>query len=101
MAGERRQDIAKRAFNWTPRERSPSASTVGGDLGERLLAQRFPVFADTGEDGGSTPPAPTTQALTSANAGQVGARGRFSGPRSAEGTVDGRVVDETTYLLTN
>jgi hypothetical protein len=34
----------KRAFNWTSRERFPSASTVGADLGERLLAQRFPVF---------------------------------------------------------
>jgi hypothetical protein len=30
------------AFNWTSRERFPFASTVGGDLGERLLAQRFP-----------------------------------------------------------
>ena len=54
------------------------------------------VGSDTEEDGGSTPPAPTTQALTSANAGQVGARGRFSGPRAAEGTIDGCVVDETT-----
>jgi hypothetical protein len=34
----------KRAFNWTRRERFPSASTVGGDLGERPVAQRFPVF---------------------------------------------------------
>jgi hypothetical protein len=34
----------KRAFNWTSRERFPSTSTVGGDLGERLLAQRFPGF---------------------------------------------------------
>ncbi len=29
------------------RERFPSRSTVGGDLGERRVAQRFPVFADT------------------------------------------------------
>ena len=28
---------------------SPSASTVGADLGERLLAQRFRGFADTEE----------------------------------------------------
>jgi hypothetical protein len=34
----------KRAFPWTSSERFPSPSTVGGDLGERLLAQRFPVF---------------------------------------------------------
>ena len=49
----------KRAFNWTSRERFPWASTVGGDLGERLLAQRFPVFADTEEVTGSNPVAPT------------------------------------------
>ena len=35
--------VAKRAFPWTPRERFPSGSTVGADLGERLLAQRFPT----------------------------------------------------------
>jgi len=33
----------KRAFNWTSGERFPSASTVERDLGERRLAQRFPV----------------------------------------------------------
>jgi hypothetical protein len=33
-----------RAFNWTSRERFPSASTVGRNLGERLRAQRFPGF---------------------------------------------------------
>ena len=37
------QEVGKRAFPWTPTERFPSASTVSGDLGERLLAQRFPV----------------------------------------------------------
>jgi hypothetical protein len=37
----------------------PSASTVRGDLGERLLAQRFPGFADTEEVTGSNPVAPT------------------------------------------
>jgi hypothetical protein len=36
--------VAKRAFPWTSGERFPFASTVGGDLGERLLAQRFPVL---------------------------------------------------------
>jgi hypothetical protein len=40
---ECRQEVRKRAFPWTPRERFPSASTVSGDLGERRLAQRFPV----------------------------------------------------------
>jgi hypothetical protein len=54
----------KRAFPWTPTERFPSASTVGGDLGERRRAQRFPGFADTEEDGDSTPPAPTVVTLT-------------------------------------
>jgi hypothetical protein len=44
MVTERRQEVGKRAFPLTSRERFPSASTVGGDLGERLLAQRFPVF---------------------------------------------------------
>ena len=34
----------KRAFPLTSRERFPSGSTVGGDLGERHIAQRFPVF---------------------------------------------------------
>jgi hypothetical protein len=33
------------------------------DLGKRRVAQRFPVFADTEEVTGSTPPAPTTPAL--------------------------------------
>jgi hypothetical protein len=37
-----------------------SAPTVGRDLGKRAAAQRFRWFADTEEDGGSTPPAPTT-----------------------------------------
>src|SRR5215211_4925370 len=32
----------KRALNWASRERFPSASTVGPDLGERRLAQQFP-----------------------------------------------------------
>ena len=31
-------------FNWTPRERFPMTSTVGPDLGERRVAQRFPGF---------------------------------------------------------
>jgi hypothetical protein len=48
--------LVKRAF--------PFASTVRPDLGERPVAQRFPVFADTEEDGGSTPPAPTTPAMS-------------------------------------
>jgi hypothetical protein len=34
----------KGAFPLTSTERFPSASTVGGDLGERLVAQRFPPF---------------------------------------------------------
>jgi hypothetical protein len=50
----------------TSRERFPSVSTVGGDLGERRLAQRFPVFADTEGVTGSNPVAPTTSALTRA-----------------------------------
>jgi hypothetical protein len=58
----------KIAFNWTSGERFPCASTVGGDLGERLLAQRFPVFADTEGVTGSNPVAPTIKGLTSANA---------------------------------
>jgi hypothetical protein len=44
MAIERRQEVVKRAFNWTPRERFPSASTVRRDLRERRRAQRFPGF---------------------------------------------------------
>jgi hypothetical protein len=51
---------ARRALNFT--------STVGGDLGERRVAQRFPVFADTEEVTGSNPVAPTNSPLTSANA---------------------------------
>jgi hypothetical protein len=43
----------------TSSERFPSGSTVGGDLRERLLAQRFPVFAVTEEVTGSNPVAPT------------------------------------------
>src|SRR6266487_3922852 len=39
----------KRAFNWTSRERFPSASTVGADLGEQHVAQRSRGFADTEE----------------------------------------------------
>jgi hypothetical protein len=42
--------------------------TVEHDLREWSSAQRFPAFADTEEDGGSTPPAPTRPWLTSANA---------------------------------
>jgi len=41
---QRQRRNAERAFNWTSRERFPSASTVWRDLGERLLAQRFPGF---------------------------------------------------------
>jgi hypothetical protein len=55
---------SRRAFPWTSRERFSCASTVGPDLGERRVAQRFPMFADTEEDGGSTPPAPTTPCLS-------------------------------------
>ena len=44
MVTERRQEVGKRAFPWTSRERFPSAPTVGDDLGERRRAQRFPVF---------------------------------------------------------
>ena len=54
------QELGKKAFSWTPTERFPSASTVGADLGERLLAQRFPPFADTVGVTGSNPVAPTT-----------------------------------------
>jgi hypothetical protein len=50
----------KRPFNWTSRERFPSASTVGPELGERRLAQRFPGFADTEGVTGSNPVASTT-----------------------------------------
>jgi len=59
LACDHRQDVAKRAFPWTSRERFPSGSTVAGDLGERLQAQRFPVFCDTEEVTGSNPVAPT------------------------------------------
>jgi hypothetical protein len=45
---------------------------VGGDLGERRLEQRFPLFADTEGAGGSTPPAPTRPALSSTFAGRLG-----------------------------
>ena len=41
--------VPKRAFPLTSRERFPCACTVGGDLGKRVRAQRFPVFADTEE----------------------------------------------------
>jgi hypothetical protein len=44
VVAENRQELGKRAFPWTSRERFPSGSTVAGDLGERLLAQRFPPF---------------------------------------------------------
>jgi hypothetical protein len=44
MVTERRQAVGKRAFPLTSGARFPLASTVGGDLGERLLAQRFPPF---------------------------------------------------------
>ena len=44
MIPPRHFQACRRAFPWTPGERFPSASTVGGDLGERLLAQRFPGF---------------------------------------------------------
>ena len=40
---QRRERCAKRAFNWTSRERFPFASTVGGDLRQRPVAQRFPA----------------------------------------------------------
>jgi hypothetical protein len=60
--------LAKRAFPWTSRERFPSGSTVGGDLGERRRAQRSRLFADTEEVTGSNPVAPTNSPLTSANA---------------------------------
>ena len=43
-----------------------SASTVGCDLGERRLAQRFPGFADTEEVTGSIPVAPTIALLSRA-----------------------------------
>jgi hypothetical protein len=56
----------------TSRERFPSGSTVGGDLGEWLRVQRFPPFADTEEDGGSTPPAPATPHLSRASADRCG-----------------------------
>jgi hypothetical protein len=39
---ERRQAVGRRAFPWTSSERFPFGSTVGGDLGERRVAQRFP-----------------------------------------------------------
>ena len=50
-----------------PRERFATAPTVRRDLGEWRLAQRFPPFADTEEDGGSTPPAPTTPSVSRAS----------------------------------
>jgi hypothetical protein len=53
-------ECRKRAFPLTSRERFPSASTVGPDLGERRVAQRFPVFADTEGVTGSNPVALTT-----------------------------------------
>jgi hypothetical protein len=77
---QRQRRVPKRAFNWTSREHFPFASTVGGDLGKRLLAQRFPGFADTEGVTGSNPVAPTIDALTSGNAGQSAVRGRFGGP---------------------
>src|SRR5215216_5864282 len=58
-----------RALNSTRGEHLASASTVQRDLRERRSAQRFPGFADKEQDGGSTPPAPTTPALSSAFAG--------------------------------
>jgi hypothetical protein len=44
MVAEYRHEVGKRAFPWTPRERFPLASTVGGDQGEQRRAQRFPGF---------------------------------------------------------
>ena len=66
MVTERREEVGKRAFPWTSTERFPCESTVGGDLGERLLAQRFPGFADTEEVTGSNPVAPTIVLLNRA-----------------------------------
>jgi hypothetical protein len=37
-------ECRKRAFPWTSTERFPLASTIGRDLGERRVAQRFPGF---------------------------------------------------------
>jgi hypothetical protein len=44
LVSERWQEVVKRAFPLTSTERFPSASTVGGHLGERRRAQRFLVF---------------------------------------------------------
>src|SRR5215207_3448468 len=68
MVTERQQEVGKRAFPCTSTERFPSGSTVGGDLGERRGAQRFPVFADTEEVTGSNPVAPTTPRVSRASA---------------------------------
>jgi hypothetical protein len=82
-------ECRKRAFPLTSRERFPSASTVGPDLGERRVAQRFPVFADTEGVTGSNPVAPTTQPLTRGNANHqcllIGSRvrRRWNQPRTA------------------
>ena len=60
---ERRVAVAamsKESAYWTPRERFPSTSTVGGDLENGAEHSGSRGFADTEEDGGSTPPAPTT-----------------------------------------
>jgi hypothetical protein len=65
----------RRALNWTSREHLTSPLTVGGDLGERRLAQRFPVVADTEEVTGSNPVTPTNELPTSGNAGQFAVSG--------------------------
>ena len=87
-------DLSKRAVNRTSRERFPSASTVGGDLGERRLVQRVPVFADTEEVTGSNPVAPTTLPLSKASADL--SSHRWTKDRQRE-VADGR---ESVYLLT-
>jgi hypothetical protein len=72
---------AERASTWTARDRFPSASTVGGDLGERRLAHRFPTVCRHGRGHRFKPCRATSKALTSRNAGQFAVWGPFRGRR--------------------
>jgi len=52
-----RVEVPKESVDWTSRERFPTASTVGPDLGKRRVAQRFPglaVWEEVGKVGSSS-----------------------------------------------
>ena len=68
MVVECRQEVEKRAFPWTPRERFPFASTSAATWENGFEHSGSLRFADTEEVTGSNPVAPTNKPLTSGNA---------------------------------